>query len=66
MTHTEYLTLIYRLGLKPTSKKTAVYLGLSVRQLERINMQHCKVPEPVARLLSLYAAIAAKKDPSKN
>ena len=57
ITHTEFLTIIYSLGLKPSSKKTAMYLGLSVRQLQRITARQCPIPEPVARLLSLYAVI---------
>lgn len=60
MTHTEYLTIIYSLGLKPCSKKTARYLGLSVRQLQRICGRQCPIPEPVALLLSLYAVILDK------
>ena len=57
MSHTTYLTLIYRLGLKPCGQKTALFLGLSVRQLRRIYNQTCPIPAPVALLLSLYASL---------
>jgi hypothetical protein len=63
--HTEYLTLIYRLGLKPTSPQTAEYLGLSVRELQRIYNQQVKVPPPVIRLLRLYALITSQNKPPK-
>ena len=66
MTHTEYLTLIYRLGLRPCGKKTALMLGLSVRQLKRLNNQTCPIPEPIARLLSLYDAILAQNPKRKS
>lgn len=65
ISHTEYLTLIYRLGLKPCSKKTALYLGLSVRQLQRIYCRQCAIPGPVARLLSLYAIVTENNKPIK-
>ena len=57
LNHTQYLTLVYRLGLKPCGKKTALFLGLSVRQLQRIYARQCKIPPPVARLLMLYDQI---------
>jgi hypothetical protein len=60
LSHTEYLTLIYRLGLTPCGRKTAKYLGLSVRQLQRIYQRQSKIPRPVALLLSLYAEITAQ------
>jgi len=65
VTHTEYLTLIYRLGLKPCSKKTAKYLGLSVRQLQRIYAAQASVPRPVALLLRLYNDLLASNKPAK-
>ena len=65
MTHTEYLTLIYRLGLKPCAQNTSKYLGLSVRQLKRINQKQSPVPKPVAILLRLYAILTANNKPLK-
>lgn len=59
-THTQYLTIIYRLGLKPSSKKTALFLGLSVRQLQRINARQAPIPEPIIRLLTLYDSLVAE------
>lgn len=65
ISHTHYLTLIYRLGLTPTGKKTALYLGLSVRQLERINARHAGISGTLARLLTLYAIVTAENKPLK-
>ena len=64
-THTNYLTIIYRLGLKPSGKATAALLGLSVRQLQRINARTCKIPPPVIRLLTLYDEILKDNPRSK-
>jgi hypothetical protein len=63
MTHTEYLTLIYRIGLTPCSPKAALYLGLSVRQLHRIYKLECPIPRPVGLLLSLYDKVLTDNKP---
>jgi hypothetical protein len=54
MTLGEYLGIMFRLGLKPTGRRTAILLGYSVRQLQRIYMRQCPIPAPIQRLLSLY------------
>lgn len=51
MTNTEYLEALRKLGWPPSSKFTALKLGLSVRQCQRIAARVSPVPEPVARLL---------------
>jgi hypothetical protein len=63
MTHTEYLTMIYRLGLKPCSKKTAIYLGVGVRQLYRFFNNEQSIPRPIQILLSLYDATLVRNPP---
>ena len=54
MTHSEMLAIMFRLGLKPTGRRTAILLGLSQRQLQRIYALHSPIPAPIQRLLSLY------------
>jgi hypothetical protein len=66
MSHTTYLTIVYSLGLKPQSKKLSLYLGLSVRQLQRIANRECPIPLTVERLLSLYATILDKNPRPKD
>lgn len=54
MTYTEYLTILYRLGLWPCGKETSRFLGLSVRQLQRIFQRQAPISGPLQRLVSLY------------
>ncbi len=57
LTHTEYLTIVYRLGFKPCSKELGVYLGKSVRQLQRYYQRQTPIPHSVQILISLYDAV---------
>lgn len=56
MTQRQYLNALKELGLTPASKDTALAIGLTVRQLQRIAGGESKVPGPVMRLLRIMIA----------
>lgn len=54
MTRDQYLNALSQLGLSSSARATALALGLSVRQCQRLAAGHSPVPEPVAILLGVY------------
>lgn len=54
MTNEEYREALRKLRFKPNSKETAQYLGLSVRQAQRIAAGEFPVPETLAKLIAMY------------
>ena len=54
MTTELYLKALKKLGLTPASRITAAYLGLSLRQCQRIAAGQARVPNYIALLLVMY------------
>jgi hypothetical protein len=65
LTHTEYLTIVYRLGFTPCSQELGVYLGKSVRQLQRYYQRQSAIPHSVQILISLYDAVLSQNPKPK-
>ena len=50
----QYLKALAKLDLPPHSERTALALGMSLSGIQKIAMEHVKVPGPVERLLAMY------------
>lgn len=62
MTTAQYLAALHKLGLTPSSQKTADTLGLSLRQCQRIASGDSAVPGPVEKLLRLMVRLKLKPE----